>query len=405
MESANVVVIGGGIVGTCTALHLCRLGVPNVLVLERGSIASGTTQAGAGFLDMWAANAGWSETEVALEAYALEFYAELSARHEIGLRRNGNVWLAGSQEVWERKLAPFLGHPATPDARALTPAEAAELVSILRPEGLVGAVMQPSAARLSTASAARAIAREIREHGGDVRSDVRVLDIAVAGGRVTGVTTSTGPIATDAVVVAAGAWSNDLVTCADFWIPMVPLIATRFIVPALGIEPDMPSVMFPEKHDLYVRELDGGLSWGCVYRSAPRFDFLDGGLPDRIRDLATEGAADMAQVGREVSGTIPALGSLHGAITLSGAPCHTPDYRPVVGQAPGNEGLWLAAGDNYSGVTHGPGIGRAVAELLTDSPTSADYGAFAPDRFRDGPYRSAADVAASPLVQSLGWSS
>lgn len=403
VDRAEIVVVGGGILGLSTALELCRAGARGVKVIERGEPGGATTQAGAGFLDFWAVTQAGAEEEIAVEQYSAQRYAELADRHEIGYAQRGNVWLAQTEAAWERKLRPLLEHPATEKAERLTPREAAELVPVLEPEGIFAAVHQPTAASLTTAAAALAMAEEIAAAGGTVETSNPATGIEVTGGRVSGVTTATGELAADAVVVAAGGWTNALLEPLGVWIPMVPLAASRFITPPASIPPDMPSLLLPEKHDLYVREYNGGLSWGCLYEASPRYEFAGGQPPIPTHQLSAEARGEMLAIAEEMSATIPSLRRLPRSSVHTGFPSHTPDYRAVLGPIAGIDGLWVAAGDNYAGVTHGPGFGRLLADQLLGRPTVVASAPFAPSRFADERFRKAADVLEAPLVKTAGW--
>jgi sarcosine oxidase subunit beta len=402
-EGSEIVVVGAGILGLCTAVELCRAGAGTVHVVERGDPGAGTTKAGAGFLDLWATTQAGAEEEVAVEEYGAEFYASLASRHDIGFAQRGNVWLALGEEAWEKKLRPLLEHPATAGAERLTPAEAAKLVAVLGPQGVFAAVYQPSGARLSTASAAEAIAEEIEESGGRISTDCEATGIEIAGGRVAGVTTPSGGIRADAVVIAAGAWTNLILDSIGLWVPMVPLAATRFLTGPAEIPAEMPSILVPEMNDLYVREHAGALSWGCLYDASPRHDFSSDPPPAEPSGPSPQGVDEMLAIAERIRTTIPALAELPRTASFTGFPVHTPDYRAVLGPVGGIEGLWLAAGDNYAGVTHGPGFGRLLADLMLGRPSVADSRSFSPERFADGSYASPADVLRAPLVKTAGW--
>jgi len=402
-EDSEIVVVGGGILGLCTALELCRAGAGVVHVVERAAPGAATTQAGAGFLDLWATTQAGAEEEVAVEEYGAEFYASLASRHDIGFVQRGNVWLALTEGAWERKLKPLLEHPATAGAQRLTPEEAAELVAVLQPKGLFAAVYQPRGARLTTASAAEAIGEEIEGFGGQISTDLEITGIESAGGRVAGVTTSLGGIRADAVVIAAGAWTNAILESLGIWVPMVPLAATRFLTEPAEIPGEMPSILVPEMSDLYVREYGGALTWGCLYGASPRYDFSAVPPPVEIGGPSPQGVDEMLAIAKRIRKTIPPLAELPRTASFTGFPCHTPDYRAMLGPVGGIEGLWLAAGDNYAGVTHGPGFGRLLADLIMRRPSIADCQSFSPERFANGTYASTADVLAAPLVQTAGW--
>jgi sarcosine oxidase, subunit beta len=200
------------------------------------------------------------------------------------------------------------------------------------------------------------------------------------------------------VIVAAGAWSAPLLRAAGYVAPMVPLVATRLTTEPLGIPATLPTLMVEELSFAWVRGERGRLLWGCEYEVAPRYEFVDRDAPADLAAIETrDSVAETLAVGSRAASVIPALGCLGGRPALAvahGLPCYTADVRALVGPVPGIGGLWLVSGDNQAGVTHAPGYGRMVAELVTGDEPSVDPAPFRLDRFEDiGPRDIAAGAA------------
>ncbi len=396
-ETAGAIVVGGGILGCAAALHLAEAGVEDVVVLERDGIAQATSNAGAGFLAVWAAghvHDAWGHEEAELERYALAFYRGLHEDgHDIGWRPNGVLWAALTEAGWDEYLAPYARHPEEPAARVLDGAAVAELTGVTTPAGVYRAVYHPTGARISAPSAVRALADRLRARGGHVVERRPVTALAVVDGRVRGVETVTGPIAAPVVVLAAGGWSNGLLRDVAPFVPMVPLVAARLTTEPLGVPATLPPMLFPEHGHLWVREEAGGLLFGGSFECRPRYDVAES-PPERYDQLPLDGVYEAQRLASQVSRAVP-LFTRYGSVTVAhGAPTYTADLRALVGPVPGVDGLYVSAGCNEAGITHGPGYGRLIADLVTGAAPLADPAPFALDRFGER-LRTPADVIAA----------
>ena len=278
-EHADVVVVGGGALGLSAALHLVDAGAGDVLLVERDGLAQATSNAGAGFLAVWAAahvHASWGHEEAELERYALDFYRGLAAEgHDIGWRQHGVMWIATTEAGWDEYIAAYSQHGEAPDAQVLEPAEVAELAPIVAEAGVHRAVFHPSGARISARKASLAVAARLRERGGRIDERRPVTGLLVDGHRVAGVETTRGPVHAGVVVLAAGAWTNALLHDRAPMLPMVPLVAARLVTEPLRVPPTLPPMLFPEFAHLWLREEEGGLLFGASFEARPRYDFAD----------------------------------------------------------------------------------------------------------------------------------
>lgn len=406
-ESADVVVVGGGALGLSTALHLAEAGAGEVLVLERDGIAQATSNAGAGFLAVWAAghaHDSWGAEEAELERYGLHFYGGLAADgHEIGWRANGVMWVATTEAGWSEHIEPYAAHPEAPSAEVLERDEILALAPVLAADGVLRAVYQPAGARITARAASLAIATRARERG--VRIDERrpVTRLLIDAGRVTGVETARGAVAAGVVVLAAGGWTNGLVAPHAPPLPMVPLVAARLITEPLGVPETLPPLLFPEFAHLWVREEQGGLLFGASFEARPRYEFADADPPERYDQLPLDGVVETRRVAAEAAHALPLLARAQSVTVAHGAPCYTPDLRGLVGPVPGIDRLFVTGGCNEAGITHGPGYGALVAALVTGAAPSVDPAPLDPGRFGERFARGAEVVAAMKRGGRMSW--
>jgi sarcosine oxidase, subunit beta len=394
-ESAEAVVVGGGILGCSAALHLVEAGVADAVLVERDGVAQATSHAGAGFVGIWGQGyvAAWLAEEVVLERYGLDFYGRLAEEgYEFDYKRNGNLWGATTPEAWDRFVAPIANHEAVPERRVLSPDEVEEVTGIVSSEAVVGGVLFPNGCQVSAPKASAAIASRFARAGGRLETRRPVERVLVENGRVAGIETARGRLSTDTVVLAAGAWTNVLLRELGVFVPMVPLVQSRIVTEPLGVPQTMPTLMLQEFEFIWLREEAGGLLWGSSYEGAPRYAFANDDPPERFDHLPLDGVLKVQQDGREASRAIPVLARYESMTVAQGAPCYTPDLRAMVGPVPEIEGLFVVGGCNEAGVTHGPGYGKLIADHIVGRGSSlTDIGVFRLDRF-DGAYTTGAEV-------------
>ena len=395
-EIADAVVIGGGILGCSAARHLRQAGVERVVLVEQGpDLATETTAAGAGFVGLWGADFGhWGGLELALERYAHQFYAELHAAHDIGLKAVGLLRLAVAPQG-----APFLAaqyQHARPlvgadEVRLLSSAEIAALLPGLDATSIPAALHWPTVPRIDAPRATRALGRELEAAGVVIRTDTQVTAVTVDHGRVEGVQTSTGRIAAPVVVSAAGAWTQRVARMVGTTLPLTPLLTWRFVTaPLPGLPHDLPMLFLSTYVDaqaphMYAREHNGGLLIG-VYPEpfgAPLSHLRD--VPEGATPHALTVPPELIQYAddalRAFAPAWPLLGHLRVTEPNIGLPTYTPDGRHLLGALDDARGFYVVGGDNEAGISHGPGLGKLLAELVTTGRTSLDIAPYRLDRF------------------------
>jgi glycine/D-amino acid oxidase-like deaminating enzyme len=366
----DVAVVGAGIIGCSIAWHLRERGVQNVVLVDAGSPGAATTQAGAGFVGTWASGYGaasWGDDEAVLERYGIEFYRELARRAPIGLRANGNLFLARSDEAYRRWVKPIATHRLAPDgSRELSGSEVAQLCgAAIAADAIAGGVLHPSGIQVETGLAAQAISAAFSATGGRLITGTRVAALLTDGDAVRGIQGDDGEqISAATTVLAAGAWTNALLATVDRSLPLLRTVATRAICPPSTIPPTMPTVMVPDLDGMWVREHNGGLTFGngAGYRALYRLGDTNGLEPPRFPQLL-DALIDAAH--------LPLQQIFPGArLSISqwrqGLPVFTPDRQFIAGPVPGLAGLFAVTGCNEAGVTHGPGLGRVMADLVAN---------------------------------------
>jgi 4-methylaminobutanoate oxidase (formaldehyde-forming) len=397
VESADVVVVGGGIIGAACALHLLEAGISRVLLVERlPGFGQGTSAALAGNIDHWAAGymPKFGPEELELERYGFAFYQELADSAEsFDLTLTGCVYLATTEDGWKTHIQPFLDFADVVDTIPLTSEEVETATrSLVSADAVVGGVFHRAGGWLSVEKTTQVMVRHFVEKGGRALAGCPVESILISKGRVAGVDTPRGVISSREVVVAAGAWTNLLLRTAGVWLPMVPVVSGRIISAPSPIQADAPVILIKEL-GFYARHADGELMWGCGFHVAPRHSFVDEDPPHMLDNLPLDGGAEMLAHAVTFSAVVPSLTQMRRFSLAYGLPCHTPDKHAIIGPVPGTAGLWVAAGCNEAAAAHAPGFGKLVADMLVAGNSGITSTPFQPSRFAATSQRmSGADI-------------
>jgi len=367
-----VVVIGGGVVGCSIAYQLARRGVRDVVVVERETVGSGTTSKAAGGV-----RAQFStETEI---RFSLESLRVLDTfRDEFGVdpgfRRIGYLFLVqdpADLRAFETRIA--LQRRLGADVRVITPKEAQAIVPALYVDDLIAAVWGPGDGVAGPAEVTAGFAGRARDLGVRILEEVEMTGIERGAGRVQGVLTSAGPIATPVVVNAAGPAAARVGRLAGLVLPVYPRRRHIFFTEPFPDVPGPVPITTDRASGFYFRkELEQLLlSPGDVEDvgedlTAP-VDWR------RVEDVVTKAVHRLPLVERaRIAGGWAGLRPL------------TPDDHAILGWAPGLVGFFLAVGWGGHGFQHAPTTGRLVAEWIVDGRPSMDLALFDPGRFGDG---------------------
>ncbi|WUI03448.1 FAD-binding oxidoreductase [Spirillospora sp. NBC_00431] len=366
--SADVVVIGGGVMGTSIAFHLAEAGVRRVVLVERGELGSGSTCKAAGGVRAQFSD----EVNIRLGARSLEAFARFGERpgQEIDLRRVGYLFLLsrpGDVAAFERSVAlqNDLGVPS----RMISAAEARRLSPMIDTGGLLAAAFSPDDGHCTPESVVLGYATGARRHGATIRTHTEVTGVEVGGGEVRAVETSRGRVATSAVVCAAGAWSAAVGRMAGVELPVEPL--RRQIVFTEPI-PDLPRPV-PMTIDFatsfYFHGEGEGLMLGMSdpdERPGFRLDRSDAWLP-RLTEAIGSRAPRLLDVGL--------TGGWAGLYEV------TPDHNALIGEDAAVSRFLYATGFSGHGFLQGPAVGEVVRDLYLGREPFTDVSPFGAARF------------------------
>jgi glycine/D-amino acid oxidase-like deaminating enzyme len=377
----DVIVVGAGIVGAACARELAVRGV-SVALLDRGSVSGGTTGLGEGNVLASDKDAG---PELDLTRAGLALYDELDERlgPEARIRRKGALIVhpeeetgAGEPARVERLLAYGLRCALldAADVRELEP----ELTG-----ALFGAAWFPDDLQCAPRAITRALAREARAAGAEVRTGGEVEAIPVRDGRVTGVRFAGGEtLGAGAVVLAAGAWSRPLALSAGLELPLEPRWGQLVrLAPPRRNPPLIRRKVVDGSYLASVASADAGLEVTTVLETAWEGDVLVGSSRARRGfDTAVDGAVSEAMVQRAAR-LAPVIRDLPIADAWTGLRPWLPDHLPAIGASRRVPGLWVATGHEGAGVALGPVTGRALAQAYCGEGPLVDLAPFHPDRF------------------------
>ncbi|HEX4171511.1 MAG TPA: FAD-binding oxidoreductase [Acetobacteraceae bacterium] len=417
-DRADVVIIGGGIIGTSTALFLAEKG-HSVVLCEKGRIAGEQSSRNWG----WCRTMGRDAREIPLAIESLRLWRGMNActGRETGYRQAGVVYLCenekevAAQETWLREAQQY-----QVDAHLLR----GEAIDALVPGAssmFVAAMHTPTDGRAEPSHAAPAIAEAARAAGATILTDCAVRGIETQAGRVCGVVTEKGRIRCDAVVLAGGAWSRLFCGNAGIELPQLRVLASVFRTAPLS---GAPEVAVGGSVFAFRKRLDGGYTiarrnanvaditpdsfrlllqyWPTLKQNygeirlhfgrrffeelrIPRRWSLDKATPFeavRVWDPAPR-QATLKEAREVLSRRFPVFARMQVAESWGGMIDVTPDAVPVIGEVPSLPGFFLATGFSGHGFGIGPGAGRLAADLVAGDPPIVDPVPFRFGRFSE----------------------
>jgi len=371
-KTAEVIIIGAGIIGISIAWHLAKSGCPDVLVLEKEeTIGSGSTAKAAGGVRHQFRN----DVNVRLSVEGIKAFERFE--DEIGVpvdfHRCGYMFLACTeQELEDLHRRVSLQQKYGVESFLLSPGEAAKIVPTLDFEGVLGAAYGPTDGRVDPHSVTQGYASAARGLGVKIRTGVEVLDIITKDGQVRGISTPEGKIEAPVLVNAAGPYAGLVGKTAGLDIPVKPIRKhTFYTAPSDEIRKGAPftvdlhrdvtvwkesrGIAFNGNDPEQEEGFDTTVDWSCLdkiaRRAVPRFPFL----------------ADL--------GIMRADAGLHP---------DTVDRSAILGDIPGLKGLYLACGFNSQGIMHAPAVGRIIAEYILGISCDSAIESLRLSRFKEG---------------------
>lgn len=378
---AQTVIIGGGSIGCNTAYHLTKLGMTDVVVLERDQLTSGTTWHAAGLIV-----AGLLKTEAECEIYThgRDLYANLEQETGVptGFRDVGYLQIANNAErVHEmRRLAPFMRRHGI-NIHEVSPQEAADLFPVGDLSDVVAGFYIPEDGRANPVDVTMSLAKGARMGGANIFEGVTVSEIIASNGTATGVRTADGQtITAENVVICGGMWSRQLGAKAGINLPLQAAEHYYLITENVpGLSRDLPVLEDPSTYTYY-REEVGGLMLGLFEPGAAPWK-LDG-IPDDFSFGEIE--PDWDRVGSHLEkaySRVPSTLDIGVRKLFCGPESFTPDLAPLVGETPELRNCFVACGMNSLGILNGAGTGNVLAHWIVDGHPPIDVTGINVNRF------------------------
>lgn len=384
-ETARVVVIGGGAVGTSILYHLALAGVTDTLLLERDELTSGSTWHAAGNIPTYATS--WLGMRAG--NYAWSTYKTLAAKVDsaITYRHTQAFWPAHTEARMDlfRHLCG-VSESAGFDLRMLTPAEMDAMHPFWHPDDTVlGGILDPYEGDIDPSQLTQALAKGARGLGASIERFAPVTAIARTDSGEWDVTCTKGKVRAEIVINAAGFYGRKIAEMAGLKAPVVTLEHQYLVTEPLKALEEHPA-LFPLVRDpdirFYLRRErnaflvgsyahDGRPAW---HPGLPPDDFAHQLFPDSVEDILEVLEATMVHV--------PLLGEAGAQRFVNGPIAYAPDALPLVGPAAGAPNFYHATGVQI-GITHSAAIGKAMAEWITEGETEWDLAAWDPRRFGD----------------------
>ena len=418
--STSIVVIGGGIIGVCTAFFLALRGIP-VTLCEKGEIAAEQSSRNWG----WCRTMGRDPREVPLSREALRLWHDMNrlTGTETGFRRSGIVYLCKTPADLQKRESwlDLVARAHQLDSRLITRDQAARNLPGLA-GAWAGALFTPSDGRAEPALAAPAIAEAARRHGAFLLTQTAVRGVETQGGRIAGVVTEKGSIACDSVVLAGGVWSSLFAGNLGLRLPQLKVLSSVMRTAPLpgGPETSVSGTGFGLR-----KRLDGGYTvanWSsnvadivpdsfryrCDFSEllkmqgrnvklrlgkrfleewrTPRSWALDAETPfERTRILDPEPHEPILRQAQDsVIAAFPVFHDMDVIDSWGGVIDVTPDAVPVISAVDEIPGFFIATGFSGHGFGISPGAGRLMAQLVMGETPVVDPSPFRYSRFTDG---------------------
>ncbi|MBN4064591.1 FAD-binding oxidoreductase [Dehalococcoides mccartyi] len=378
VDTADIVIVGGGVHGASTAWHLAKRGAGKIVLIEKDGIGSGAT--------------GWSSAIVRMH-YALESLTKLAMYGremfgnwtdivgigESGFRQIGFLLLFPEEDVEHSREVIAMQQRLGIDARMLTNAEIGDIEPRLARENVAAGAWEPNSGHADGSTVANSFIAAARDLGVDVRIGPEVLGVTSDGGRVTGVETSEGTIQAGKVIVEAGYRTSALLAQHGVDLPITPV---RHSIAVVERTPDFggvhPIVSDRVAQAYYRPEADSLTLLG-------EHDPVKGAVDSDVEEIKVPSLDDQVSLVERYAARFPGQEAASITRGYTGIYDCTPDFFPAFGKVQALDGLFVGAGFSGHGFKLSPGIGKILSELVLDGSTDMiDVTPFRVERFVEG---------------------
>ena len=370
-KHAQVVVIGGGVVGVSVLYHLTKAGWKDVLLIERAELTSGSTWHAAG--GMHTVN---GDPNVAkLQQYTISLYQEIEkiSGQSCGVHVTGGIMLAGTQDRLDwLKMTKARGRYLGMELEILSPDEAAKMFPLMDKNHFAGAMFDPIEGHVDPYGVTHAYAKAAEIGGAEIVRRTRVTDLQARADGSWDVITEQGNVHAEHVVNAGGLWAREVGRMVGLELPILAMehqyLLTEDMPQLAGQKEQIHCIDF--EGELYLRQERGGMLIGTYERAGvpwsereTPWDFGQDLLPNDLDRIAPSLEVCFEH--------FPALGEAGIRKVINGPFTFAPDGNPLIGPVKGLKNFWVACGV-MAGFSQGGGVGLALAHWMVDGDPGAD---------------------------------
>ncbi len=396
---AHVVIIGGGVIGASIAYHLTRLGVQEVVVLERKQLTCGTTWHAAGLLTTLRD----TESQTKLSKYTQDLYDRLEEEtgQATGFTRCGSIQIAESPEkAIEMRRGTALARVYGVENREISASEMQEMWPLADVSDVHAAFYFPRDGRANPTDVTQALMKGASQKGALLLENTAVTGILKEAGRVTGVETERGTVRADYVVNCGGIWGREIGRMAGVDVPLQAAEHYYLISePIEGVHTDLPILRNPEKA-AYIREEPGQKILLGFFEPVAAPWGMDGIPKEFAFDELPPDWDRMEPHIEKAMRRVPALYDAGIRQFFCGPEAFTPDHNYLMGEAPNLRNFFVAAGFNSLGILSGGGVGFVMSHWIVDGHPPMDVWDVNLQRTR--PFHNNARYLEDRIVESLG---
>jgi len=370
MQTTEILIIGGGVIGSSIAYHLARAGRA-VLVVDRDEIAAAPSASWASAGGVRRQGRHRSEVALAIESSARWSTLEHELDADLEYRRSGNLMLAES-DAHAQRLAAFVERQhrnGLNDVVLVDRHQARELVPRIAAQVVAGSY-SPADGQADPILTTRAFATAAERHGAEYRTNITCDSLIAEGHRIKGARTSRGDIEAETTILAAGAWSIKLAATVGLDLPL-KVEALQMIRSTPGALGPLTPVLSSIGRALSLKQLPSG---AFLVGGGWPGDLADDDESYRMRRENIEGNW------REACAVFPAVAKQRIERAWCGLEATSTDNLPMVGMVPQSDGIVVATGFSGHGFAIAPAVGRAVADVI-EGKTVRELNGIQPDRF------------------------